>query len=137
MSGFRAFILRGNVVDLAVGIVIGAAFTAVVSGLTEAFLNPLIGVATGATGDVSRRSFTAGGVEFPYGGFVQAVITFLLTALAVYFLVVLPINRLMARYKTEPEPTAPTTACPECLSNIPEAARRCLFCTAPQPAATG
>lgn len=78
MKGFRSFILRGNVVDLAVGIVIGAAFTAVVNGFVGAFLTPLVGLATGVTGDMSRKSFTLGGTQFPYGAFVNAAISFLL-----------------------------------------------------------
>jgi large conductance mechanosensitive channel len=130
MSGFKNFILRGNVVDLAVGIVIGAAFGAVVSGFVRAFLTPLVGLATGATGDFSQKGFTISGTSFPYGVFIQAVVSFVLIAAAVYFFVVVPVNRLMEHRKTEPDVASTTRECPECLSSIPLAARRCAFCTA-------
>ena len=136
MGGFKKFLLRGNVVDLAVAVVVGAAFAAIVSAFTTAFLAPLVGVLAGATGDFSAKVFTVQGTEFPYGQFVQAVITFVLTAAVVYLLVVLPVQRLMDRYKTEPEPGAPVKECAECLSRIPRAARRCAFCTVEQPAST-
>jgi large conductance mechanosensitive channel len=135
MGGFQKFLLRGNVVDLAVAVVIGTAFGAVVTAFTAAFLTPLIGLATGAAGDVGRRSFTAGGVVFPYGLFLAALLSFLLVAAVVYFVVVVPLGRLMDRYRTEPEPAAPVKSCPECLSKIPEAASRCAFCSAEQAAA--
>lgn len=129
MDGFRTFVLRGNVVDLAVAVVIGAAFGAVVTGFVTAFITPLVGIATGAAGDVSRRSFTLAGVQFPYGVFLQALISFVLIAAVVYVVVVRPVQRLMDRFATEPEPASPTKQCPECLSAVPEAARRCAFCT--------
>ena len=129
MDGFKRFLLRGNVVDLAVAVVIGAAFGAVVTGFVTAFITPLVGVVTGATGDVSRRRFVLAGVEFPYGVFLQALISFVVLATVVYFLVVRPVQRLMDAFATEPEPATPTRQCPECLSSIPEAARRCAFCT--------
>jgi large conductance mechanosensitive channel len=129
MKGFRTFVLRGNVVDLAVGVVIGIAFAAVVTGFVTAFLTPLIGVLTGATGDVSRLAFTVGGVKFPYGVFLNALIAFVLLALVVYFFVVLPLNRLMERFNPHQDAAAPTKDCPECLSSIPAGARRCAFCT--------
>ncbi len=134
MDGFKKFLLRGNVVDLAVAVVIGAAFGAVVTQLVAAFVTPLVGVATGATGDVSKKTFSAGGVEFPYGLFVQALLSFVVLAAVVYFFMVKPINRLMERYKTEPEVQTPTKQCPECLSSIPAPARRCAFCTVEQSA---
>jgi large conductance mechanosensitive channel len=130
MSGFRNFILRGNVVDLAVGIVIGAAFGAVVTGFVQAFLTPLIGLASGAAGDFSRQGFHVGKTLFPYGVFLQAIIAFILIAAAVYFLVVVPVNKLMERRRTEPDVPSTTRECPECLSSIPIGARRCAFCTA-------
>ena len=129
MDGFKKFLLRGNVVDLAVAVVIGAAFGAVVTAFVEAFIAPLVGVATGATGDFSKKSGTLAGVEFPYGVFVQALLSFLIIAAVVYFLVVRPVNRLMERFKTEPEVSSSTKQCPECLSSIPGAATRCAFCS--------
>ena len=128
LGGFQKFLLRGNVVDLAVGIVIGAAFTSVVTALVEQVITPLIGIFGGAP-DVSTWGFEVAGQTIRYGAVINAAITFLITAAVVYFLVVLPINRLMDRYKPEPKP-APTKECPECLSSIPEAARRCRECGA-------
>ena len=129
MDGFKKFLLRGNVVDLAVAVVIGAAFGAVVTAFVEAFITPLVGVATGATGDFSAKKATLAGVEFPYGVFVQALLSFVMIAAVVYFFVVKPINRLMERFKTEPEVASTTKQCPECLSSIPTAATRCAFCS--------
>ncbi|MER7484272.1 large conductance mechanosensitive channel protein MscL [Streptomyces sp. NPDC126510] len=134
MKGFRNFILRGNVVDLAVGIVIGAAFTAVVNGFVSAFLTPLVGLATGATGDMSHKTFTLGATEFPYGAFINAAISFLLLASALYFLVVLPINKLHERLAPHHDVQAPKRDCPECLSPVPAQARRCASCTVSLPA---
>ena len=134
MDGFKKFLLRGNVVDLAVAVVIGAAFGAVVTAFVAAFLTPLIGVVTGAAGDFSARTFTLVDTTFPYGQFIQALLSFVLIAAAVYFLVVRPVNKLMERFKTEPDVDNPTKECPECLSSIPAAARRCAFCTSEQPA---
>jgi large conductance mechanosensitive channel len=128
LGGFRKFLVRGNVVDLAVGIVIGAAFTSVVTALVENVITPLIGI-LGGVPDVSTWGFTVAGQTILYGAVINALITFLITAFVVYFLVVLPVNRLMDRYKPEPKP-APTKDCPECLSAIPEAARRCRECNA-------
>ncbi len=134
MNGFKKFLLRGNVVDLAIAVVIGAAFGAVVTAFVAAFITPLVGVLTGGSGDVSERSFTLAGVEFPYGLFLQALISFVLVATVIYFLVLQPVNGLMERYKTEPEVQSTTKQCPECLSNIPQAATRCAFCTVQQVA---
>ena len=133
MGGFKKFLLRGNVVDLAVAVVIGAAFGAVVTAFVGAFITPLVGLAAGAAGDFSEKTFTAGDAIFPYGRFVQAVLSFVIIAAVVYFLVVKPVQRLMDRFRTEPEPDSPVKDCPECLSKIPEGARRCAFCTAEQP----
>jgi large conductance mechanosensitive channel len=139
VDGFKKFLLRGNVVDLAVAVVIGAAFGAIVTAFVAAFITPLVGLATGATGDFSGAQFCVGdtgdcadGVLFPYGQFVQAVLSFLIIATVVYFFVVRPVNRLMERFKTEPEVEAETKQCPECLSNIPVPASRCAFCTVEQ-----
>jgi large conductance mechanosensitive channel len=132
VDGFKKFLLRGNVVDLAVAVVIGAAFGAVITAFVEAFITPLVGVVTGASGDFSKKTGTISGVEFPYGKFIQALLSFVIIAAVVYFFVVKPIQRLMDRYKTEPDVESPTKDCPECLSAIPAAATRCAFCTVEQ-----
>ena len=129
LKGFRDFILRGNVVDLAVAVVLGVAFGAVVTGFVTAFLTPLIGLAAGKA-NLADLAFTVNGTKFPYGLFLNTLIAFLLIAAAVYFLVVVPVTRLMERRKTEPDVASPTRECPECLSSIPVGARRCAFCTA-------
>ncbi len=128
LGGFQKFILRGNVVDLAVGIVIGAAFANLVQALVRDFITPLISL-FGGLPDFSNYVLTVGAARFGVGDFVNALISFLLLALAVYFLVVLPVNRLMERYRPAPEPT-PTKECPECTRKIPAAARRCPECAA-------
>ncbi|WP_189707915.1 large conductance mechanosensitive channel protein MscL [Streptomyces anandii] len=129
LRGFRSFILRGNVVDLAVGIVIGAAFTAVVNGFVKAFLTPVVALAAGMTGDFSRRTFKVAGTVFPYGSFVNAAISFLLVACALYFLVVLPVNKLHERFAPHQDVQADKRDCPECLNPVPAEARRCGYCT--------
>ncbi|MDX6284837.1 MAG: large conductance mechanosensitive channel [Frankiales bacterium] len=134
LDGFKKFILRGNVVDLAVGIVIGAAFTLVVTSLVTNIITPVI-AAIGGKPSFESLHFTVNHAVFGYGAVLTAIINFLIVAAAIYFLVVLPINALMARYKTEPDVDAPTKDCPECLSNIPASATRCAFCTVEQPAA--
>ncbi|MFI5533870.1 large conductance mechanosensitive channel protein MscL [Kitasatospora sp. NPDC051853] len=128
-KGFRSFLLRGNVVDLAVGIVVGAAFTAVVTGFVTAFLTPLIGVATGAVGDYSKRSFEVGGTSFPYGAFLNALISFVLIAAVIYFAVVLPVGKLQQRFEPVKDVPVPKADCPDCLSSVPAAAVRCAHCT--------
>lgn len=129
LKGFREFMMRGNVVDMGVGIVIGSAFTAVVGGFVKAFLTPLVGVAVGAVGDFGTQTFKLGHVEFPYGQFLNVLITFVLTAAVLYFCVVLPVAKASARYLPK-VPKAPKRPCPECLTEIPEAATRCAACTA-------
>ena len=129
---FRAFILRGNVVDLAVAVVIGAAFTAVVNALVRDIITPVIAAIFGKP-DFGDLAFTINGSRFAYGDFLNAVITFVLVAGAVFFLVVKPINYLTARMRTEPDVESPTRGCPECLSHIPVAATRCAFCTTEVP----
>jgi len=132
LDGFKKFILRGNVVDMAVGVVIGAAFAGVVTGLTSAFLNPLIKIATGGGDKFSSLQFTIHGIPFPLDNFINACISFVLIAAAVYFLVVLPVNALIARmHRGEKLPDPTTKKCPECLSEIPIEARRCAHCTQP------
>jgi large conductance mechanosensitive channel len=128
IGGFKKFILRGNVVDLAVGIVIGAAFTGVVQALVRDIITPLLG-AVGGNPDFSAWAVTLGGARLLVGDFLNALVAFLLLAAVVYFCVVLPVNKLMERYRPEPQP-APTKECPECTSKIAEAARRCPECAA-------
>ena len=125
---FQQFVLRGNVVDLAVGIVIGAAFGAVVTALVADLLTPLIAAIFGSH-DFSSLTFTIHRSRFLYGDFINAVITFLTIAAAVFFFVVRPMNALAARRRTEPPVDEMTRKCPECLSEIPVEARRCAFCT--------
>jgi large conductance mechanosensitive channel len=132
LDGFKKFILRGNVVDMAVGVVIGAAFAGVVNGLTTAFLNPLIKVVSGGGEKFTTLAFTIRGVPFPIDDFINATISFVLIAAAVYFFVVLPVNALVARMNRGDKPPDPTTKkCPECLSEIPIQARRCSHCSQP------
>ena len=136
MSGFKKFLLRGNLVDLAVAFVIGAAFAALVTALVKDFITPLVG-ALGGKGAFGGRTFTIHNSVFAWGDFVNALIAFLIMAAVVYFFVVVPFSKLLDRYKKEPEPDAPVRDCPECLSSIPAAATRCPFCTAvsaPTPA---
>ena len=129
MKGFRQFIFRGNVLDLAVAVVIGAAFTAVVTALVKDLLTPLIAAIAGAP-DFSGIALTVNGSKLLIGDFLNAVIAFLMLATVVYFFVVLPMNTLMARLKRGEVAADPTTKkCPECLSEIPIGARRCAFCT--------
>jgi large conductance mechanosensitive channel len=129
LKDFKAFILRGNVVDLAVGVVIGAAFGAVVTSFVNDIITPIIAI-PGSAGDFSAYTFEISGAVFRYGAFINAVLSFLIIAASVFFFVVVPVNHLMARRKTEPEVEATTRDCPECLSSIPIGARRCAFCTA-------
>jgi large conductance mechanosensitive channel len=127
LKEFRAFVLRGNVVDLAIGVVIGAAFGAVVKSLTENLLTPLISIP--GKSNFSALHFMIRSSDFKYGAFINDVISFVLIAAAVFFFVVKPMNVLMARRKTEPEVDSTVRDCPECLSKIPVAASRCAFCT--------
>src|ERR1700730_5244709 len=134
LDGFKKFILRGNVVDMAVGVVIGAAFGGVVAGLTKAFLTPLIALVVGKP-NYSSLNFHIRGTEFPVVDFINACVSFFLIAAAVYFFVVLPVNALIARMHRSEKPPDPTTKkCPECLSEIPIDARRCAHCPQPQTA---
>ena len=129
LTDFKQFLLRGNVVDLAVGIVIGAAFGAVVTALVTDLLTPLVAAIFGSH-DFGALSFTIHHSRFLYGDFINALISFVAIAAAVFFFVVRPVNALMARRRTEPPVDVTTRACPECLSEIPREARRCAFCTA-------
>jgi large conductance mechanosensitive channel len=129
LDGFKKFILRGNVVDMAVGVVMGAAFGGVVTGLTKALISPLIKLAAGSE-KFTGLEFRLGATTFPIDDFINATISFVLIALLVYFLVVLPVNTLMARMHKDAPVAAPSTRkCPECLSEIPIEARRCAHCT--------
>jgi len=131
---FKTFVLRGNVVDLAIAVVIGAAFGAVVTALVKDIITPILAI-PGKT-DFSALTFTIRKSHFLYGDFINTVISFLTIAAAVFFLVVKPLNALMARRKTEPEVLSTTRDCPYCLSSIPIAASRCAFCTADVSAAS-
>jgi large conductance mechanosensitive channel len=129
LRDFKQFLLRGNLVDMATGIVIGIAFAAVVTALVADLITPLI-AAIGGQHDFSALTFTINGSRFLYGAFLNAVIAFVVIAAVVFFLVIRPVNNLMERYRTEPPVDVTTRACPECLSDIPLGARRCAFCTA-------
>ena len=135
MGGFKKFLLRGNVIDLAVAVIIGAAFGTVVQAFVKDLVTPLIG-AFGGIPDFAAWTFTVNGSKFLIGDFVNNLLAFVVVALVVYYFVVLPTQRLMDRYKPdEPQPAPATRECPECLSKIPRAARRCAFCTAQVQAA--
>jgi large conductance mechanosensitive channel len=129
LKEFRDFVVRGNVVDLAIAVVIGAAFGAVVTALVASFITPLI-AAIGGEPDFSALAFTINGSKFTYGVFINAMVSFLIIAAVVFFFVVRPLNALMARLRPEPPVDRVVRPCPECLSDIPQAARRCAFCTA-------
>ncbi len=131
LKGFRDFILRGNVVDLAVAVIIGGAFGKIVSSLVGDVLNPLIAAVVGKP-DFSYLVLPIGKGVVKYGNFLNEVIAFLIIASVVYFCIVLPLNTLLAKFKKPEEVAAPTTkACPECLSDIPLAAKRCAHCAQP------
>src|SRR5437868_14900653 len=132
-KGFRAFLLRGNVVDLAVAVVIGTAFGLIVSSFVKDLVTPLI-AAIGGEPNFSNLYFTLNKSKFLYGDFFNSLIAFVMIALVIYYFVVLPINALVARSRKEPPADPTTKKCTECLSEIPIAARRCAFCAQPQPA---
>ena len=132
MKDFRAFLLRGNVVDLAVGVVIGVAFAALVTSFVEDLVTPLLAAIFGEP-DFSNLTFTINDSQFRYGAFLNALIAFVLIAAVLFYLVVKPVNALMVRRKTEPDVGSTTHERPECLSEIPVGARRCAFCTAEVP----
>jgi large conductance mechanosensitive channel len=125
----RKFLLRGNVVDLAVGIVIGAAFGRIVSAVVSGLITPII-AAIGGKPNFSALAFTINGSQFHYGLVVNAILSFIIVAVAVFFFVVRPVTALMGRFRTEPDLSSPNRPCPECLSEIPRKAKRCAFCTA-------
>ena len=130
LSDFKKFILRGNVIDLAVAVVVGLAFTAMVTAFVADIITPLIGAIFG-THDFSSLSFRIHNSTFKYGSFINTVVSFVIIATVVFFAVVVPLTALMRRLNVLPkeEPEPPTRECPECLSDIPVGARRCRFCT--------
>lgn len=128
LKSFKQFLLRGNVLDLAVAVVIGTAFGAVVTALVKDLLTPLI-AAIGGQPDFSALQFTVNGSRFLVGDFINAIVAFVMVAAAIYFFVVVPMNAFEARRRSGEAPADPTTKkCPECLSEVPIAARRCAFC---------
>jgi len=129
-GGFKQFLLRGNVVDLAVGVVVGAAFGGVVTAFTKDLLTPMIAAVAGQP-DFSAIQFTVNGSKFLVGDFVNAIVSFVIIAAAVYYMVVLPVNALVSRARREPPADPTTKKCVECLSEIPIGAKRCAFCTSP------
>jgi large conductance mechanosensitive channel len=132
LKEFRQFVLRGNLVDLAVAVVIGTAFAAVITAFVADVITPLI-AAIGGKSDFSRLSFQINGSTFRYGDFFNALVTFLIIAVVIFFFVIKPVNLLMARHKVDTTVEAKTRSCPECLSDIPTAATRCAFCTTRVP----
>jgi large conductance mechanosensitive channel len=128
LRDFKAFILRGNVVDLAIGVAIGAAFTAVVGAFTTGIITPLLAI-PGKSANFSDYTATIFGSTFQYGAVIDAIIQFLIIAAVLFFLVVVPVNKLMSRRKTEPEVEATTKDCEHCFSSIPKQATVCAFCT--------
>lgn len=133
MSGFKKFLLRGNLVDLAVAFVIGAAFGALVVALVKDFITPLIG-AIGGTPNFSSLTFTLNKSRFLYGDFLNSLIAFLILAAVIYFFVVAPFSKMLERYKPTPAQPTPTRDCPYCISSVPAAASVCAFCTRELPA---
>jgi large conductance mechanosensitive channel len=134
LKEFRQFILRGNLVDLAVAVVVGTAFGAVVTALVADVITPLI-AAVGGKPDFSRLRLEINGSTFRYGHFLNVLLAFVIVSAVIFFLVLKPVNVLMARYKVDTPAEAKTRQCPECLSDIPVAATRCAFCSARVPPA--
>ena len=128
MKDFKAFLLRGNLVDMAVGVVIGVALAAVITALVSDLITPLI-AAIGGKPDFSTLSFSINKSHFLYGAFVNSLLAFVVIAAVVFFLVIKPVNALVARRRSDPPADPSTRQCPECLSEIPIAAHRCAFCT--------
>ena len=133
LRGFKAFLLRGNVVELAIAVVIGVAFGAVITAFVKDLVTPLI-AALGGKPDFASLYFTVNGSKFLYGEFFNALIAFVIIAAVIYFFVVVPYTALVERSRKEPPADPTTKKCTECLSEIPKDARRCAFCTSPQPA---
>ena len=131
LNGFKDFILRGNVVSMAIGLAVGSAFTAVVTGFSKAFITPLIGLATGSVGDFSEAKFTLGKTHFPYGLAISAAIAFVITAAVLYFCIVVPMTKFQEKFAKEEAKDAKSEKrdCPACFSEIPAIASRCAHCT--------
>lgn len=134
MGGFKKFLLRGNLVELAVAVVIGIAFGTVITALVTDLITPLI-AAIGGKPDFSTLTFTVNTSKFFYGAFINAILAFVIIAAVIYFLVVLPVGKMLAR--NAKEAAATERECPECLSQVPLAARRCMYCTAEIPPVAG
>jgi len=132
LRGFKTFLLRGNVVDLAIAVVIGVAFAAVVTAFVKDLVTPLI-AALGGKPNFASLYFTVNNSKFLYGDFINAILSFLIIAAVIYFFVISPYTAWLARSRKEPPPDPTTKKCTECLSEIPKDARRCAFCTSPQP----
>jgi large conductance mechanosensitive channel len=132
MKGFKVFLLRGNIVELAIAVVIGIAFGVVITAFVKDLVTPLI-AAIGGKPDFAALTFTINNSKFLYGEFINAVIAFLIIAAVIYFLVVIPYTAMVERSRKEPPADPTVKKCPECLSEIPKDARRCAFCTSPQP----
>lgn len=132
-NDFKAFLLRGNVIDLAVAVVIGAAFKAIIDSFVTDLVTPMIG-AFGGEPDFSTLHFTINSSRFMYGAFINQVISFVIIAAVIFFFVITPVNALMARAKKEPPADPTLKKCPECVSDIPVNAKRCAFCTSAQAA---
>jgi large conductance mechanosensitive channel len=131
LKGFRQFMLRGNVIELSVAVVIGGAFGAVVTALVKDLITPLL-AAVGGKPDFSAIAFTVNGSKFLIGDFINSIVSFVMIGAAVYFFVITPVNALQARINRGEAPADPTTKkCPECLSEVAIAARKCAFCTSP------
>jgi large conductance mechanosensitive channel len=128
VKGFKSFLLRGNVIDLAIAVVIGVAFGALIAALVKDLITPLL-AAIGGKPDFANLSFTINNSRFLYGDFINAIIAFLIIAGVVYFLVIMPLNRMMERVSPQPKTDVKTKECPECRSTILLAATRCAFCT--------
>jgi large conductance mechanosensitive channel len=128
VAGFKKFLLRGNVVDLAIAVVIGAAFGALVKAFVDDFITPIVAAFAGKA-DFSKLTFTLHKSRFLYGDFINVLIAFLIIAAVIYFFVVVPLNRLMDRFKPAPDEPTPTRDCPHCVSSIPVIATVCAYCT--------
>jgi large conductance mechanosensitive channel len=128
MSGFKKFLLRGNVVDLAIAVIIGAAFATVVAAFTTDILTPIIG-AIGGKPNFSHLTFTIHHSHFRYGDFINAIIAFVIVAAVIYYFVVVPVGAMLDRYKPAPDEPTPVHDCPHCMSSIPQTATVCAFCT--------
>lgn len=134
LKEFKAFVLRGNVIDLAVAVVIGSAFLRIVDAIVKGLITPLLAI-PGDTPSLAEKFFAISDSRFLYGAVIDEIINFVILAAVLFFLIVRPVNLLMARRKTEPDVVSTTRDCPYCLSSIPVGARRCAFCTADVAAA--